>query len=301
MEWFSNNGLRVMGATAGQCRWVLMPQEGSNIENIKAFAESSIEKGIFGLLCTLWDDDSPHFELYWRGITSFAEYSWAGVDRDIPSFKKAYRHREFSNTLSEEEYAFVDELEGPVAFWKEALLRRKYRNKLRKFENPLEEGVIEFPDKSDKGDWSEMYAGRLQQAEEHLKTCNDVAEKISMMKSKTVRNSFTLDVYECVNEMARFAPEALLALKEYDNSENKQQEEAALNKVKQLSGKFEAIRAKMEKVYGRTRKLTKPGNYILDQDHHSHLANQSVPFDWQFLAEMLFIEKIEKLQFHFFC
>ena len=26
MEWFRNHGLQVMGATAGQTRWVLMPQ-----------------------------------------------------------------------------------------------------------------------------------------------------------------------------------------------------------------------------------------------------------------------------------
>jgi hypothetical protein len=294
MEWFSDNGLQVMGATAGQCRWVLMPQEGSNIENIKAFAESSIDKEIFGLLCTLWDDDSPHFELYWRGIIAFAEYSWAGVDRDIPSYKSAYRHREFSNTVSNPEFAFIDELEEPVAFWKEALLRRRFRNKLAKIENPLEEAIIEFPDKDDKGDWSEMYARKLEQAEKHLKKCDSIATRISMMKSKATRNNYTLDVYECVNDLARFAPEALLALKEYDNAKTKQQEEDALKNIKQLPNKFVAIRSNMESVYGKTRILTKPENYILDQDYHSHLANQSKSFDWQFLAEILFLEKIEK-------
>jgi hypothetical protein len=114
------------------------------------------------------------------------------------------------------------------------------------------------------------------------------------MKSKATRNNYTLDVYECVNDLARFAPEALLALKEYDNTKTKQQEEEALKKVKQLPVKFAAIRDKVESVYGKTRILTKPNNYILDQDYHSHLANQSKSFDWQFLAEMMFIEKIEK-------
>lgn len=294
MEWFIKNDLRVMGATAGQCRWFLMPQEGSNIENIKAFAESSIDKGIFGLLCTLWDDDSPHFELYWRGITAFAEYSWAGVERDIPSFKSAYRHREFSGTLSGEEFAFVDELELPVAFWKEALLRRKSRNKLVKFENPLEEAIIEFPDRSEKGEWGRIHAERLKKAEGYLEICNSIGDKISTMKSMSVRNNYTLDVYECVNELARFAPLSLLALKEFDNAQNEQQESDALKKIKQLSNEFAEIRSKMEEVYGQTRVLTKPDNYILDQDHHSHLANQSKSFDWQFLAEMLFLEKIEQ-------
>ena len=39
--------------------------------------------------------------------------------------------------------------------------------------------------------------------------------------------------------------------------------------------------------------LTKPDDFILDQDHHAHLANQTISFDWQFLAEIYFLEKLE--------
>ncbi len=52
MQWFRNHGMQVMGATAGQTRWVLMPQEESNINNIKSFAVSSIDNGLNGLLLT---------------------------------------------------------------------------------------------------------------------------------------------------------------------------------------------------------------------------------------------------------
>ena len=104
MDWFSNNGFQVMGATAGQTRWVLMPQRESNIDNIKSFALSSIESGLNGLLLTLWDDDSPHFELYMRGILAFAEYTWAGDQRSKDEIKAAYRHREYSNAFSSEQY-----------------------------------------------------------------------------------------------------------------------------------------------------------------------------------------------------
>ena len=68
IDWYKENNLKVMGATAGQTRWVLMPQDYSNIESIKSFALTSVEKELDGLLLTLWDDDSPHFELYKRGI-----------------------------------------------------------------------------------------------------------------------------------------------------------------------------------------------------------------------------------------
>ena len=69
MDWFTNNGLKVMGATAGQTRWTLMPQRESNIDQIRIFADQSIKRNFNGLLLTLWDDDSPHFELYKRGIS----------------------------------------------------------------------------------------------------------------------------------------------------------------------------------------------------------------------------------------
>ena len=46
-----------------------------NIESIKSFALTSVEKELDGLLLTLWDDDSPHFELYKRGIYAFANYT----------------------------------------------------------------------------------------------------------------------------------------------------------------------------------------------------------------------------------
>ena len=76
MDYFTNNGLKVMGATAGQTRWTLMPQRESNIDQIRIFADQSIKRNFNGLLLTLWDDDSPHFELYKRGISAFAEYTW---------------------------------------------------------------------------------------------------------------------------------------------------------------------------------------------------------------------------------
>ena len=69
--------------------------------------------------------------------------------------------------------------------------------------------------------------------------------------------------------------------------------ENALRVVAALPSEFKDLRTEFEQVYGKTRILNKPENYILDQDHHSHLANQSISFDWQFYAEILFLKKIE--------
>lgn len=293
MNWFVDNGMQVMGATAGQTRWVLMPQSESNMDNIKSFAESSIDNGLNGLLLTLWDDDSPHFELYMRGIIAFSEYTWTGIKRTKEDLKSAYRQREFSNTLQGKEYAFIDQLEIPVAFWKNALLNGNKRNYLKKSKNPIDALVISLPDKEHKGAWSSTYELRLKEAEIIQKDCDSIALKINQMKSHAIRNNYTLEVYEQVNELVRFSTKALLVLKSYDEAQNEQEVLKASEGIRLLPEEFQELRKQFEQVYGKTRILTKPADYILDQDHHAHLANQSISFDWQFYAEMLFLEKIE--------
>lgn len=294
MEWFSSHGLEVMGATAGQTRWTLMPQEESNMDAIRTFAVNSIESGTNGLLLTLWDDDSPHFELYMRGIIAFSEYSWSGDKRSKKEIKAAYRQREFSNVLADSSYAFIDVLEKPVAFWKNALLKGNKRNYLATMENPMEEGVIDLPNPNKRGVWAEKYKERLVEAAKLIKSTDSIAQKIKSIKTKAIRNSYSIEVYEQVNLMAGFAPKTLLALKEYDNSDNPTEKIEALKRLGALQKEFEIVRENLESVYGKVRILEKPNNYILDQDHHQHMANQSVNFDWQFRAEMLFFEKLSK-------
>ncbi len=294
MEWFVKNGLKVMGATAGQTRWSLMPRNESNMDNIKSFSLTSIDKGLDGLLLTLWDDDSPHFELYKRGIIFFAEYTWSGEKRSKEELKAAYRTREYSSEASNPQYAFIDLLEEQVNFWAEALLKKGRRSSVSKLDDPINQGIIDLPDEARKGEWSNKYADRLEQASQAVNNYEIIIAKISDLKSLPVRNPYTLEIYEQANELVNFTSSALLALKEYDSSENQQDEKAALERIRQLEDEFNSIRSTFEKVYSETRILSKPGNYILDQDHHNHQANQSISFDWQFNAELLLLEKIQE-------
>lgn len=294
MEWFSTHGLEVMGATAGQTRWTLMPQQESNMEAIKTFAVNSIESGTNGLLLTLWDDDSPHFELYKRGIIAFSEYTWSGDKRSKGEIKAAYRQREFSHQLADSSYAFIDDLEQPVAFWKNALLKGDKRNFLPTMENPVEEGVIDLPDPNNSGEWTETHQQRLVEAEQLLKSTDSIAKKINEMKAKAVRNAYTLDIYEQVNTVAGFTPKTLLALREFDQADNPTKQREAIQQLRALQKEFETIRESLESVYGKVRILNKPQDYILDQDHHHHMANQSLNFDWQFRAESMFFDKLSK-------
>ena len=123
--------------------------------NIKTFALSSIKHDLNGLLLTLWDDDSPHFELYMRGIIAFSAYSWSVDKNSNSAIKSAYRQREFSYKVANKEHAFIDQLEAPVAHWRNMLLDGFNRNKIRRSNQPSEDLLIELPNKENMGKWSE--------------------------------------------------------------------------------------------------------------------------------------------------
>lgn len=292
MEWFISHGLQVMGATAGQTRWALMPQESSNMHNIRDFALTSIGQNLGGLLLTLWDDDSPHFELYKRGIYTFSEYTWAGDKRTVDELKEIYRHRAFSSYLGNNEFAFIDELEERVKFWENALMQKGNRRNLKKEVEAKTELILAMPNPKQIGKWSEEHTKKLEKAAISLESCEHIAEIIDLLKVKSVRNLYTLEVYEQVNELVKFSAKTLLQLEKYDRAVDKLQHEKDL---REITEEFKRTRDKLEDVYGKQRLLNKPANYILDQDHHRHMANQSLNFDWQFKAEIFLIEKINEM------
>jgi len=289
MDWYTNNNLKVMGATAGQTRWTLMPQNQSNIPQIRAFAISSIERNLEGLLLTLWDDDSPHFELYKRGIAAFAQYTWSGNKKSIDDFKEIYRHRTYGTEFSNNEYAFIDKLEKPVSLWLNMLLEDKVRRaEISKEENPLETFIIDLPDLENKGMWSKKYFNKVKNAKASLLISKEIEETINKIMENDPKNKFTLEVYKQVNELVKFSSNIIIALEKLDLSK-----ETELNEIKNIQDEFNSLRQNFEEVYSKTRILEKPDSYILDQDHHNHPANQSKNFDWQFFSEIYLLEKIE--------
>ena len=294
MDWYMNNGLNVMGATAGQTRWTLMPQNQSNISQIKSFAISSIEKNLEGLLLTLWDDDSPHFELYKRGIAAFSQYSWSGNKTTIEEFKTIYRHRTYGPEFSNNEFAFIDKLEKPVSLWLNMLLEEKVRRAaISKEENPLETFIIDLPDLENKGMWSKKYFNKIKNAKASLLISKEVEETIDKLMENDSKNKYTLEVYKQVNELVKFSSNIIITLEKLDLSAEIDYEKTAFNDIRNFEDKFNSLRINFEEVYSKTRILNKPENYILDQDHHNHPANQTINFDWQFLSEKYFLKKIK--------
>ena len=86
--------------------------------------------------------------------------------------------------------------------------------------------------------------------------------------------------------LTKFSYETFVLISELDNDLNN------LSLLQEKETEFLSIRNNFEKVYAKSRNINKPENYILDQDHHNHTANQTLNMDWQFIAEIKLFEKI---------
>ena len=87
------------------------------------------------------------------------------------------------------------------------------------------------------------------------------------------------------------APQILLALKECD-TRGHESAERGMEKVKKAITDFRQTWKELESVYGKTRFVSYPANYI--PDRYFHLASQSEDLTWMIQPEKLFIGMIEK-------
>ena len=154
--------------------------------------------------------------------------------------------------------------------------------------------MISLPDSRKPGKWSIENKIRLAKADKMIENTFKLGKKIEQMQKLVSRNSFALEVYQRVNEIVGFTPKILIALNRFDQASNDEQRLIEKAKIIQLKMDFINLKDKVEETFSKTRIIHKPTDYILDQDHHHHLANQFHTFDWQFYSELLMFDKIDK-------
>ncbi|OFY63189.1 MAG: hypothetical protein A2Y71_03495, partial [Bacteroidetes bacterium RBG_13_42_15] len=191
LEWYQSRGLQAMIATAtnGEGGMLFQPEErdkgiaSSGISPIKSFIQLAAEKNISGMLCTAWDDKSPHMENYWRGFIASAEYSWSPNGRTLEEYDNAWLQREFG--ISMPDYlSFNNQLRKGSVLWYEAFFRNgdllsdenalQSLTQLEHWLKPFEgrektefdytSKLIELPDLKSPGLWSQKYKDRLDRA-----------------------------------------------------------------------------------------------------------------------------------------
>jgi len=287
IDWYKAHHLDVMPATAAQQSYAVLQRNHSNFPYIRDFCSIANAKKLDKILCTIWDDSSPHFETIWRGLYDFAWFSWNGADTSEEHVHAAYRQRFWSPALAGQEYECRDQLESAITFWETAFLeegdRESYYPSFKLMDLPAAEG---------KGSWSRRYAQKLSGAAVSLRTYHEIKDRLQRCMALARRNRYALEILDQINDLQGYSANLLLLLKEYDNSGTEEEKKHTLGHIKEWVSGFAALRSKLEAVYGRTRMMGNPEGYIRDANLHLHLANGTNNTDWMYYYELPMNKKI---------
>lgn len=285
LKWYHDHKLKTMGATAAQTTFAMMPL-GGFVDNIKSFQLARKDIPIEGVLCTAWDDASPLSDTFWQGFIAHAQYSW-NIQQEMPKdeFDKRYRINEFGYETAQLPN-FRPLLESTFALWETGLLDEGVRRALYRTGGKFKLMSLPTPNK---GEWSRKYQQRLEEARSGLAKHQQLRELLSVYRNEAVRNEYSIQVFECINDLTGYTAELLYALAEYDQK----RDFPSLNNLKLCVNKFDTVRQNMENVYSQIRVLGQPEGYLLPMNYHSHLAIQTTNSDWMFWYENKFVKLIK--------
>ncbi|MBL7698244.1 MAG: beta-N-acetylhexosaminidase [Chitinophagaceae bacterium] len=288
LEWYKKNNLSAMAATSGQQIWPMLPREHSNFQPVKDFSRITAEQNLDRILLTLWDDTSPHFETFWRGIYNFGLFTWNYQDIKMDDAFARFRHRFYGPKLSNPAYAFQDRLEQSGKFWETALIEKGDRDNY-----PKEIHSIVLPAVNEAGSWSAKNTAKLEAAKNQVKQYEATKKIISRALQDAVRNKYALEIFQQLNELQVYPAKLLLKLGEYDKAKPGDKSKAAKN-VKDYVQSFDALRKSYEQLTTRTRVLHNPDDYVPDQNHHHHLANGTNNSNWMYVYELALNRAIQE-------
>lgn len=233
------------------------------------------------MLCTLWDDSSPHFETFWRGLYYYASLSWNYEDIDPANSQMVFRHRFYAPELSDVAFEFQDQLEQALNFWDNALL-----NKGRRTHYFMNVEFISLPETGKPGVWSEKYKEKISRAKTETERYKTIKEKIEKAGILARRNFYSLALMNQINELQIYPSYLLISLEKYDRATNTTDKDKAGSELLTLIERFRVIRKDYEEVFSETRFLNNPDGYILDQNLDFMLANGTNNSDWMYLYEL---------------
>ncbi len=288
LDWYNKHDLDVMAATSAQMIWAMMPRDHSNFAPIRTYSKITAEKKLTGILCTIWDDTSPHFETVWRGVYDFAWSSWNETDLTADQVHVLFRHRYYGPAGFDASYEFQDLLENAMPFWEKAFIGEGDRENYHKTFT-----LISLPDPAKAGQWSTANKQKLDGARAAITQYDQIKDRLRKTTSVSRRNQFTIEVMSQVNELQAYSARLLLLLEKFDRGDSRSKSSAAAELAELVNG-FTSLRKNLEEVYGKTRILGNPEGYQLDSNFHHHLANGTNNTDWMFMYELPMNEKIRQ-------
>ncbi len=281
MEWYKAHNLKVMGAPAAQNMAAMLPRDNSIFQPIKNFCDVAARIGLDGLLCTLWDDSSPHFETFWRGLYYYAGLSWHYEDMAPAAAQMIFRHRFYAPELSDPQFEFQDMLEQALNFWDVALLNKGGRTHYL-----MNVEFISLPQNDKPGEWSEKYQQKLARAKTEVTRHTVIDEKLAKARKLARRNFYSLALMDKMNDLQIYPSRLLLLLEKCDKGLSEAETGTARKELLAYVDRFGEIRKAYEEVFSEARFLQNPEGYVLDQNRDFMLANGTNNSDWMHVYEL---------------
>jgi hexosaminidase len=288
LDWYNSHGLKVMAATAAQTMWAMMPRDRSNFKPIKDYARITAEKKLTGILCTIWDDTSPHFETVWRGVYDFGSATWNHRDVTADEAHAIFRHRYYAPEATDPLYEFQDLLEDMMTFWETALIVEGDRSNYHKSFK-----LLDLPEHSKAGVWTSANRKKLDEAHKAFAQYGVIKTRLDKTAAVSRRNPYSIEVMRQINELQMYPAQLLMLFEKYDQAPAKNKN-AAASEISKFIDRFSKVRSDFEAVYARTRILGNPEGYQLDSNLHDHLANGTNNTDWMYMYELPMIEKVRQ-------
>ena len=318
MDWYNRHRLKVMIATATNAEGGMLFQQderdkgnaSSGIVTIRNFIQLAAAKQIPGMLCTAWDDKSPHIENFWRGFIAAAEYSWSPAGRSPEAFDKAWLQREFglsvpaylhlnsrlrrgselwygayykSGTMFSDENALLSLKR--VEHWLPALPDQE------KLQFDYSTKLADLPDPAVPGAWTQLYKDRLANAVIEINDYPALLQQLETLQQTATRNKFYWRLSLALYRFQVGAPRLLLALQQCD-VKGKAQRQKGVEKLRLVLRQNKQAWTALQEVYRQTRFLAYPAGYV--PDRYFHLASQREDLTWMTQAQDMFNEKIRR-------
>jgi len=318
LEWYKSRRLQSMIATATNAGGGLLFQEderdkgmaASGVLSIRSFIQLAAEKNIDGMLCTAWDDASPHMENYWQGFIAAAEYSWFPTGRTPEEYDAAWLQKEFGIAMPG--YVKLNsQLRAGSLLWYEAFFKNGSRidgenalqglSQVEHWLPPLDGHekkqvdcaalLIDLPNLNSPGIWSLQYKDRLKKSQLEVAHYPALLKQITSLYNSSTKNRYHWQLALAMYELQMTAPRLLLALKEIDIS-YKVDRAKAIFKAQNAIINFKQAWHSLQQVYAQTRFIANPSNYV--PDRYFHFASQREDLSWMVQPEEKYHAMIEK-------
>jgi predicted amidohydrolase len=172
-----------------------------SLEKSCRFLSSAAKTGEFdGMICTSWDDDGLHNQMWMMHFINAAAYSWNGSNPDPDEFRKSFYSAYYGNlsTGIEELYSLLNE---GIYYFAGTMERNVWHYG--------EIGQTHLPDLP-RGDaleydpyWNTQYKEKVNQSKEMITKMEKVLRIISENKKLNVKHNYDFEIYRTTAELVK--------------------------------------------------------------------------------------------------